>query len=97
MAITGLVSEKNKEKLACFTPCGTIGLILSNTIPPGSPLFGGSKGRGNIRLISEKIKSPFTKLINPPKANKVDNPKTQRRETSFPKARKIDNGVALIY
>ena len=50
-------------------------------------LPGGSKVRGKVRLILEQTKSPFIKLIIPAKANKVGNPKTQRRETSLSKAK----------
>ena len=66
-----------------------MGVLLSNKIPSGSPLPGGSKVRGNVWLIYEHINFPSTKLIIPPKANKVGNPKTQRRETSFAKAKEI--------
>ena len=93
----GSVVKKRRVRFTLVDPpCGTIGVLLSNTILSDSPLPGGSKDRENVRLISEQMNFSFTRLIISPNANKVSNPKTQRRETSFPKAKEINNGSRLF-
>ena len=42
------------------TPSGIVGVLISKTTPSGNPFPGGSRDKGNVRLISEQTISPFT-------------------------------------
>ena len=52
------------------------GEYLFKVVPPGKPLPGGSKVRGNFRLSSEQDRSPESKLIATPIDKRVGNPRT---------------------
>ena len=78
------------------TPSRIVGVLLSKTTPLGNPLPGGSKDKGNVRLISEQTISPSTRLIDPPMASKVGRPNTHWSEISFPRAKEINNGSHLL-